>query len=242
MANPALEALKSRIEDAQRLITIHEESTGIAPGRRYDYDALNRSAVILSVAAWEGFVEDLLKYAVRRMATRLESAGDLPMSVRDVMLVKIHADHDWKTPNTGVKNALWSLAGSGWRSTYISYATSRIRGLNTPNAENVQKLYATVIGLKDFAADWGAKRWDRQTYVDKLDAALTLRHRIAHGTIGKETVGKTRARNAVNLIVRLAGWTTHSVADHLAGLGFRAKGYTSAAIKAALEELDRQTT
>lgn len=242
MANPALDALRTRIEDAQRLITIHEESTGIAPGRRYDYDALNRSAVMLSVAAWEGFVEDLLKYAVRQMATKLETADDLPKSVREVMLVKIHSDHDWKTPNTAVKSAMWSLAGSGWRSTYIGYATSRIRGLNTPNAENVQKLFATVVGLKDFAADWGARRWDRATYVSKLDAALTLRHRIAHGTIGKETVGKTRARNAVNLVLRVAKWTTHTVTSHLADFDFRAKRFTNDAVRAALKEMERQVT
>jgi len=42
-----------------------------------------------------------------------------------------------------------------------------------------------------------------------------LRHRIAHGAIGDETVGKTKAKNATSLVRQLATWTDGTVDVHL---------------------------
>lgn len=239
---PALAALHTRLDDARRLIEIHDETTGIAAGRRYNFDALNRASVILSMAAWEGFVEDLLKYSSKFIATRLDGPSDFPQSIRETMLYKLHLDGNWGALNASTKSGIWSLAGSGWRAAYVGYATSRIRGLNTPNVENVGKLFKTVVGLSDFAQDWGARRWDRETYVNKLNDALTLRHRIAHGTIGTETVGKTRARNALSVVTKVAGWTTGTVDAHLHAFPLRPKPLVTKALRSAIVEMHRQIT
>ena len=240
MANPAFNNLQFRLLDAARLIDIHTETTGIAAGRRYNFDALNRAAVMLAIAAWEGFVEDLAKYAVRRLATRLESASDLPEGARHSILERIYQDHNWETLKSGNKTAMWSLTGSGWRTAYVGNATGHIRSLNTPKVENVQKLFAKLIGLRDFAEDWGATRWTRQTYVDKIEAYLTLRHRIAHGAIGIETVGKMRARDAVSVVTRIAGWTTTTVRGHINEFDLRTKAISIPSLTAALQEMERQ--
>lgn len=221
MTTPAIKSLTGRMADAHRLIEIHEECTGDEPGRRYNYDALNRSVIILSVAAWEGFVEDLLLYATDRLSQKLSSPSGLPTTVRDAMLAHMYEVKGWKNLNQSSKETLWKLAGRGWRECYTDYAKTKISLLHTPNHNNVKKLCASVIGLSDFACDWGARRWRPQDYIAHLDILLELRHRIAHGTIGEETVGKTRAKDAISRVERIAKWTDKTVLKHLSSLTIR---------------------
>ena len=214
MRNTAIIRLHERLTDARRLIEIHEECTGLNPGRRAGYDALNRSTVILAIAAWEGFIEDLLKSAVEHIAKRADGPSALPVNVRDALIAHQYEKHGWGRLGKTTKDSIWALTGRGWRLVYIQYAKERITALHTPNYENVRKLYSSTIGLTDFAADWGARRWTAQDYMDRLDKLLVLRHRIAHGQIGQETVGKGRAQKAVNWIDRICGWTDKTTARH----------------------------
>lgn len=221
MAITPIQRLRVRLSDADRLIEIHEECTGNAAGRRHGYDVLNRSVIVLSVAAWEGFVEDLLENAAGRIALRLRSSSGLPENVRDSMLAQMHEQNSWSKLDRTTKETIWSLTGRGWRRKYTSYTRGRIERLNTPNYENVQKLYSSVIGMTDFGVEWGARRWTQQDYIDRLNKLLTLRHRIAHGTIGSETVGKTRAKRAIAMVERIGGWTDKGVQAHLQTLPLR---------------------
>lgn len=221
MPTPAFVRLQARLADGKRLIEIHEECTGAAAGRRRGYDALNRSTVILAVAAWEGYAEDLLEAAVGRIVRYMKSPDKLPPNVREAMIAHLHEAENWSKLTSSSKTSIWGLTGEGWRTAYVTYARAKIAGLHTPDYKNLRKLYASVIGLMDISSRWSARRWTAADYVTRLNALLLLRHRIAHGVIGAETVGKTRAANAVALIERLAGWTDKSVVAHLLDLDVR---------------------
>jgi hypothetical protein len=199
-------------------VEIHEEVTGQARGRRHGYDALNRSAIILAVAAWEGFCEDIALQSSDLMAKRLRRRSHLPDSVRHPMLQWMHDAGDWSKLSRETRDAVWSLAGPGWRHVYRDYAVEKTKALNTPNHQKIRVLLSVTIGLSDFSSNWGSQRWPRDTYISRLNDLLDLRHRIAHGDIGAETVGKTKARNAIALIEQLAAWVDARVADHLQGL------------------------
>ncbi len=215
----ALTRLQSRLGDAKRLIEIHEECTGQNRGRRVGSDALNRSAIILAVAAWEGFVEDLLKTAVLQISRHAKGPSALPDNVKEAMIAHMYEAHGWGKLNTTTKETIWALTGRGWRSSYIDFTRARINALHTPNYENVKKLYSSTIGLADFTSDWGAKRWRPDDYRQRLEDLLLLRHRIAHGVIGQETVGKTRAKKAINMIERVSAWTEKTTAAHVRQIG-----------------------
>ena len=217
----AIRRLRLRLTDARRLIEIHEECTGNARGRRHGYDALNRSAVILAVAAWEGFSEDSLDRAVAEIARRAEGPETLPDRVWQAMLAHLHEKHTWSKLNDTAKSSMWKLAGEGWRLQFIDYSKAKIAALNTPNHGNLRKAYSSLVGLENFSAQWGARRWTEADYITKLDDLLNLRHRIAHGVIGEETVGKSKARAGVSLIERLAGKTDEVVTAHLAAMKLR---------------------
>ena len=82
--------LESRLKDARGLIGFHSDLTGDERGRRYEVDALNRGAVVLAVAAWDAFVEDLARDNSLTLARRLRSPASLPSEVRKSLLVWLH--------------------------------------------------------------------------------------------------------------------------------------------------------
>lgn len=215
---PAYEQLQYRLEDARRLVQIHEECTGRDPGRRRGYDALNRSTVVLAVAAWEGFVEDLLIDQADRFAENAAGPTSVPEGVRSAMITHLHSQYGWSTLNPDTQKEIWFLAGRGWRSVYKQYVADKAASLNTPSATNIKKLYASTLGIKNLTTGWGARRWKPSDYRDRLDNLLTLRHQIAHGALADQTVGKTRATRAVNLIERIAGWSDKTVKSRVNSL------------------------
>ncbi|MDR6291371.1 hypothetical protein E9232_003897 [Inquilinus ginsengisoli] len=205
------------------MIEIHEECTGREPGRRHGYDALNRSTVILSVAAWEGFVEELLEGAVGYMARNVRGPSSIPKNVRDMMISFLYERNGWSKLKDSTKSEIWSLTGNGWRSNYISFAKSRISSLNTPNHANVKKLYSSVIGVPNCSEFWNYGRWSSERYIEKLEELMNMRHRIAHGSIGKDTVGKTFAKNAISLIEFISEKTDRSVKNHVRSIVYPPK-------------------
>ncbi len=215
MDSVTINRLRARLNDARRLVEIHGECTGPGRGRRHGYDALNRSAIILSVAAWEGFVEDLLSAAVASIARNASGPSRLPQNVRDAMIASLHQQGGWGTLNEKTKNGIWALAGRGWRNVYLHYSKEKVSALNTPDYEKTKKLYSSVVGLADFARRWKTRRWQAKKYISELEKLLRLRHRIAHGAIGAETVGKDKAKAAIKLIENLAIWTEGEMEAHL---------------------------
>src|SRR4051812_72765 len=69
---PHLEQLLANMRETQRLMEIHTEVAGGGPGRKHDVEVLNKSAIVLSVACWEAFVEDLAELALRAIVDDAE--------------------------------------------------------------------------------------------------------------------------------------------------------------------------
>lgn len=221
LSSPSIIRLQHRLEDARRLVEIHRECTGDRQGRRRGYDALNRSAVVLSVAAWEGFIEEALEGAVATISRRALGPSTLPENVRNAMLAHLHELHGWDRLSAKSKSTIWALAGRGWRREYIEYARSRISSLNTPNPGNVQKLCAAVIGLSGLSSNWTSKRLDEGAYISRMNDLLTLRHRIAHGAIDNETVGKAKSKAAIALVEHVAQCCDTALQHHVHSLKLR---------------------
>lgn len=55
--------LSAVLGDVDQLLEVHEDVSGTGVGRRWNVDAVNRSGIALSIAAWEGFVEELVREA-----------------------------------------------------------------------------------------------------------------------------------------------------------------------------------
>jgi hypothetical protein len=74
MPSQALVGLTSRLTDVDELMKAHAAVGGVEPGRRYDVEGLNRAAVLLLSAHFEGYVEDVMREALAALNPRLDPA------------------------------------------------------------------------------------------------------------------------------------------------------------------------
>lgn len=59
--------LRELLLDAEELDDIHTRLSTGAPGRQYGLASLNRSAVVISVSAWESYVEELMRECLQAL-------------------------------------------------------------------------------------------------------------------------------------------------------------------------------
>jgi hypothetical protein len=74
MPSSALEQLTRRLEDIDQLWQAHEAATGTERGRRWNVVALHRAGIVLLSSHLEGFLEDLMRDALRAVEPGLDHA------------------------------------------------------------------------------------------------------------------------------------------------------------------------
>src|SRR5690348_3174204 len=76
-----VQRLFANLSEVRRLVQIHAHLTGPKPGRRHDVDILNKSGIVLAVACWEAYVEDLARQAYDAIAAAAATPTVFPMRV-----------------------------------------------------------------------------------------------------------------------------------------------------------------
>lgn len=192
--------------DIDRLIDLHSSSGGVKKGRRYGLEVLNKSAIVLICAFWEAYCEDLAAEALEHIVKNAKSADVLPTELRKAILKYLESDKD--------ELAKWKIAGDGWRlvakERFVELKEARDRKLNTPKADQIDKLFLDAIGLKTVSQNW---RWSPRLTIagarTRLDQFVTLRGSIAHRGSSSGAVTKAHVTDfrdfAKNLASRTGG-------------------------------------
>jgi hypothetical protein len=81
---------------------------------RHAAEVLSKSAIVLSCAIWEAFVEDLAADALRHLAVHASNSDCLPKELRKSIVSELKKDND--------ELAAWRLADEGWRHVVIRRA------------------------------------------------------------------------------------------------------------------------
>lgn len=193
---PHLVQLLANLRETQRLMEIHTEVAGEGRGRKHDVEVLNKSAIVLAVACWEAFVEDLAELALKAI---VDGAKDHTV-VAPVVLERV------ASRNTGM-NA-WRLAGDGWkdaiRDNYKEVLAKTTGALNTPRAPQVDELFVKTIGLVSLSSHWHWPGRSAKQAISALDKLVTLRGSIAHRVSHSQSVTKREVKTAIDLVARLA--------------------------------------
>ena len=155
--------LDQLLRDATELDTIHTQLRTGLPGRQYGLASLNRAAVVISVSAWESYVDELMRESLQA----LHPAG----------------------PPLG--------------------------NFHTPNAQNVANLMNRCLGLANVRISWGWRNCTSAQAEALLDAALDLRHEIAHGVNPRPIIHNTYSNWLPGFMRRLARCTDDAVRNHL---------------------------
>lgn len=204
---PHISQFLDNIAEVEQLLSIHTKLGGPGPGRKRDVEVLNKSAIVLVVACWEAFVEDLASLALDYMITNAKDHKAFPKSVLDRVGSKNNG------PNA------WALAGDGWkkvlRDNYTEILAKTAGVLNTPRANQVDDLFSKSIGLNNVSACWYWKGRAKGKAAVALDDLVTLRGSIAHRVKHSKSVHKKTVVSAISLVNYLAAKSSNSVRTHV---------------------------
>jgi hypothetical protein len=199
MADP-IQRLETNIREVKRLLEIHKQLAGSAPGRKHKVEVLNKSAVVLLVACWEAFVEDLASAAFEAM---LANATDYTAFPNDVL---VHASK--KLKGSVDHREVWRLAGGGWQTVLRDHKTELFKEyvakLNTPKPKQIDGLFSALIGLSSLSSRWTWHRTDASRASKKLLELVELRGSIAHRVAASASVRKATVYGYLWFVYRLA--------------------------------------
>lgn len=203
MGSRARKAFDENIEDVERLLKIHGEIGGEEKGRRYGLEVLNKSGIVLITAIWEAYCEDLAAEALEHLVTNVSSAAHLPKELKKKIVSDIKSDKN--------ELAMWDLADTGWqarvRARLASLNVERSWNLNTPKADQIDKLFDAALGLQSVSGAWCWKKMSVTTAKQKLDDLVTLRGAIAHRGSSSRSVSKVQVKDYLNHVKQLVAKT-----------------------------------
>jgi hypothetical protein len=200
----------SNLKEVNRLADIHAEVTKPGPGRKHNVAVLHKSAIVLLVACWESFIEDLAENALKSVIEAATSPLMIALNVRERIGSKLQGPKAWE------------LAGDGWktacRNNLAEVLARTIGSLNTPKTAQVDELFEKTLGHKHLSSDW---KWPGRSVSGAqtaLDILVTLRGSIAHRVTTAKSVKKTHVADAQILLLRLAGRSHNAVNSFVAKL------------------------
>jgi hypothetical protein len=205
--NKHVNTLIENVGEVQRLQRIHSQITTKGPGRKHNVEVLHKSAIVLLVACWEAYVEDLAAASLDHMIATCKDHSAFPKYV----LERIASNH------SGLK--AWNLAGDGWRKAlkdnFTQILAKTTGTLNTPRTSQVDELFEKTIGLSDMSSSWHWKGRSTAQARKALDDLVTLRGSIAHRVTVARNVHLKDVREAQDLIRRLAAASHNRVCGFL---------------------------
>ena len=177
MSSTSSTHFEANATDVGALLDIHSQIGGSDPGRRSaSLQVLNRSGIVLVCAVWEAYCEDLAAEALRKIVEKVASPSKLPLRLRKQVAAELKKDVNELSP--------WKLAGDKWtdylESRLEAFELERNRGLNTPSAANIDRLFADAIGFPDVSKSWYWSGMSSEKARKKLDSYIVLRGDIAH--------------------------------------------------------------
>ncbi|GAB6197557.1 HEPN domain-containing protein [Lysobacter xanthus] len=182
--------LIDNVSEVRRLRTFRSPVAGTSK------EVLYKSSIVLLVACWESYVEDLASHSLEYMIETSDSPATFPPLVLD----RVSSSYN------GQK--MWSLAGDGWkqalRDNFKTVLGKTTGVFNTPRADDVDGLFKKVIGLEDVSHAWHWEGTTRDEACQKLNELVTLRGSIAHRVKADQAVSLATVKAAEELVYFLA--------------------------------------
>jgi hypothetical protein len=212
MPSKARISFDENAKDIRRLLEFHKDEGGIATGRRYGLEVLNKSAIVLLTSFWEAYCEDIAAEALEHIVTHAPASNKLPLELRKFVAKELKAENH--------ELAVWKLSDAGWRAVLktrlAALQADRNRRLNTPKTVQIDDLFLRALGIPKVSDNW---HWPtRMTVIratTKLDKYVELRGAIAHRGAAAQTVRKSDVTDYFKFVTRLVAKTGGAVKRHV---------------------------
>ena len=208
---PHIARLLQNMDEVNKLVKLHTTIGGGKVGNKTGINVLNKSAIVLVVACWEAFIEDLAKNAFNKLLEYCSTPNQLPKPIRTFVMEYIKKD-----PN---QERAWDLAGEGWKEILEEYKEVVLQRylfrFNTPTQENIDNLFLELIGFKRLSKFW-VWEWNTNSRVcNRLQGLIQQRHQIAHQVQASKAPRKDDVLTSTRLVQSLAAVTSNRVALYL---------------------------
>jgi hypothetical protein len=202
MPSQSFDKFEDLLGSVDQLVIIHGKLQQ-GRGRRHEQDAIHRAGVVLAVAAWQAYIEKVLEEGL------------------------LHIENHVTAPAGGAVPPPWATSGFLLRKASIKKS---IADFNTPNSENVRRLFKETIDFDPWPAwTWRAQRrnWTSQVLRSRTNDWLRIRHSIAHGFDLPSDIQWIRGANGAARLTlgllqecrkhfhHLVNKTDHAFSDHL---------------------------
>ena len=181
-----------------RLTHIHY-SKGLKGKKNLGY--LTRSAIIMLCAAWERYNENLLLETIDIILQTNIVAQNLPKHTKQYLSEKVKEN----------KNNIYpiELADNGWKNLWKGYAINETNLLNTPNSENLNKLFKRFMGIDNYTEMW------HNNSINKINDFIKVRGEIAHNGSKSKYVRFNILLKNIDTIIENAIQIDYSLSQHL---------------------------
>lgn len=179
-------------------------------GRNKNYEILN-GALILLIANWEAYCEDVCGQAVKKITEKTEKFADLPKRMQKKVLE--YAFNTYKKDDNNkdpLNQEMAKLPDGNWRDLLMSRLASYVFDFNTPKfsrkkGKNLNDLFEWAIGIKNISSQIDSLL-EEDEFCNRLDAVVSLRGHFAHGGGGlkKDKLSSNQLRNHVDSFVEAA--------------------------------------
>lgn len=164
---------------------------------------LFRSAIVLSVAHWQNFNEEVIGQYSSMIQKRSKASTNLSNIVRDEIGKWIYAKEAIKDNPQKSQKLIWEYANGIWKKHYGEFAQEKIGQLNTPNTKNLVVLYKAILGIENISTIWANKITSYSPSI-ALDTVLNKRHEIAHGRSFIGNLSQDKVEEYINHLNEIA--------------------------------------
>ncbi len=208
---PHIDSLKTNFQEINRILEIHGEISGSGPGYKHNVQVLNKSAVVLLLACWEAYIEDLAENSFNFMLSKSKQPNVFPDHVLAIAAKEI------KKSNSDI----WKLANMGWKTIMESHKNTILEkytvqgAFNTPNPKNIDTLFSNLIGFTSISRTWYWRAMSIDNSKKKLERLIDLRGSIAHRVQSSRKVTKAHVTDCKGFIFRLAIISNNRVVKYI---------------------------
>ena len=204
------EVYNTNINEIGRLIRF-QTALKDRPDFRRSLEVLNKSGIVLLVACWEAFVEDLASFAFDYFLSEATDYNTFPSKV-----LTQASKPFWDSKD---ERGVWALADVGWRRVLTGHKNKIIQeylgNFNTPRPAQIDALFQSLIGLKSLSSHWHWKGMSASQAKKKLDELVSLRGAIAHRVSASRSVTKRDFFNSGVFITRLGVTSSNAIRSYV---------------------------
>lgn len=168
--------------------------------------AFIRSGIILTVTAWETFIEDTIKAHFKRRLEQAVKPEDVSSTFHAVAAAWISRLGESRlTPPH-----LMQWGGDGWKALLTEHFNSEVLAFNTPKSENIAALFKRYVAY-DIKAVWTWSGITSDEACSRLDELVSIRGALVHrgrtSTDPIPSIDREWLIMMITLVEQLA-WTT----------------------------------